>query len=65
MEHLGWIRFDPRQSRPRPVHLAHRRRTRLLLEVRLRGKKAQEARGAAWAAAPSPVCEKLLQPIGR
>jgi len=65
MEHLGWIRFDPRQSgRGRSISLTPAG-TRLLLEVRPAWEKAQEAARSQLGRGAFAGLRKLLQPIGR
>ncbi len=65
MEHLGWIRFDPRQSgRGRSISLTPAG-TRLLLEVRPAWEKAQETARSQLGRGAFAGLRKLLQPIGR
>lgn len=64
MEHLGWIRFDPRQSgRGRSISLTPAG-TRLLLQIRPAWEKAQETARSQLGRGAFAGLRKLLQPIG-
>jgi DNA-binding MarR family transcriptional regulator len=65
MEHLGWIRFAPRQSgRGRSISLTPAG-TRLLLQIRPAWEKAQETARSQLGRGAFAGLRKLLQPIGR